>query len=130
MAYRQLPVAARTLLRSLQHAQSSGSRTTTITSACQLQQRSYTRPTSRLLYAVSNKDDPDDRNTLKPRRSEGTKSGNDDDVAHINGAFNPTETKPEDEMNSARDPEGGSVLDASGGNQGFSKPQGDNPGEG
>ncbi|KAK3692654.1 hypothetical protein B0T22DRAFT_447808 [Podospora appendiculata] len=80
-------------------------------------------PRARLPY----KDDQD-RTSLKPRPSEGTKSGSDSDVANLKDAFNPKMTNPEEQMeSSAREP-GGGALDASGGNQIFSKPFGDKPG--
>ncbi|KAK3333456.1 hypothetical protein B0T19DRAFT_126534 [Cercophora scortea] len=72
--------------------------------------------------------DDQDRTSLKPRPSEGTKSGSDSDVANFKDAFNPKMTNPEEQMaSSAREP-GGGFLDASGGNQIFSKPFGDKPG--
>jgi hypothetical protein len=75
-------------------------------------------PTPNLL---SYKDDQD-RQSLKPRRSEGTKSGWDDEVAEkTDAAFNPKKTSPEDAKASAAS--NGNPLEASGANQEFSKPQ-------
>lgn len=67
--------------------------------------------------------DDQDRNTLKPRSTEGTKSGRDDDVAKNSEAFDPSRTRPETERQG-----GGPELDVTGANQDVSKPQGDKPG--
>ncbi|KAG7286133.1 hypothetical protein NEMBOFW57_008436 [Staphylotrichum longicolle] len=73
------------------------------------------------LNLMSYKDDQD-RQSLKPRRSEGTKSGSDDEVAEkTDAAFNPNKTSPEDEKASAAN--NGNPLEASGANQEISKPQ-------
>lgn len=66
--------------------------------------------------------DTQDRESLKPSRTEGTMSGRDADVATENpdAAFNPSKTSPEAERAA-----GGTELDISGANQEISKPQGD-----
>ncbi|KAL0941835.1 uncharacterized protein CTRU02_204599 [Colletotrichum truncatum] len=82
--------------------------------------------TRTLAYTASTRfayKDDQDRNTLKPGSTEGTKSGRDQDVAEDSEAFNPSTTRPETERES-----GGSDLEVSGANQGMSKPQGDSPG--
>jgi len=72
---------------------------------------------------LSSKDDKD-RQSLNPRRSEGTKSGFDDEVAEkTDAAFNPKTTTPEAEKESAAKASNGNPLEASGANQEFSKPQ-------
>ena len=79
------------------------------------------RPTADLL---SYKDDQD-RQSLKPRPSEGTKSGSDDEVAEkTDAAFNPAKTSPEAEKDSAARASNGNPLEASGANQELSRPQG------
>jgi hypothetical protein len=79
--------------------------------------------------------DDQDRESLKPRPSDGTKSGSDTDVADKtqDAAWNPNKTRPGKEMDSAEqesESDGGNPLEASGANQELSKPQGDNPGAG
>ncbi|KFA62977.1 hypothetical protein S40285_06847 [Stachybotrys chlorohalonatus IBT 40285] len=70
--------------------------------------------------------DSQDRNSLKPTSTEGTKSGKDDDVAaNPDAAFNPSKTSPEEAERTAGVESNGNPLDASGANQGLSKPQGD-----
>ncbi|KAK3381341.1 hypothetical protein B0H63DRAFT_200805 [Podospora didyma] len=67
--------------------------------------------------------DDQDRQSLNPRPSEGTKSGSDDEVAqHKDAAFNPDITSPEAEAESVAKDGHSSVLDASGAYQNFSKP--------
>ncbi|KAF6833583.1 hypothetical protein CPLU01_05459 [Colletotrichum plurivorum] len=68
--------------------------------------------------------DDQDRNTLKPRSTEGTKSGRDEDVAKDSEAFDPSRTRPETQRQG-----GGPELEVSGANQEVSKPQGDKPGD-
>ena len=63
--------------------------------------------------------DDQDRQSLKPRRAEGTKSGTDDEVAQTDAAFNPKKTSPEEAKASAAS--NGNPLDASGANREFSK---------
>ncbi|AEO58856.1 hypothetical protein MYCTH_17585, partial [Thermothelomyces thermophilus ATCC 42464] len=72
---------------------------------------------------LSYKDDQD-RRSLKPRSSEGTKSGSDDQVAeNTEAAFNPNMTSPEEAKESAAKHSNGNPLEASGANQEFSKPR-------
>ncbi|KAK4154364.1 hypothetical protein C8A00DRAFT_14496 [Chaetomidium leptoderma] len=68
--------------------------------------------------------DDQDRESVKPRRAEGTVSGNDGEVAEkADAAFNPNITKPEDAKAAAARESNGNPLDGSGASQGFSKPQ-------
>lgn len=63
-----------------------------------------------------------DRESLNPRRSEGTNTGTDDQVAEkSDAAFNPNKTKPEDAKQSAAQHSNGNPLEASGANQEFSR---------
>ncbi|KAK1988116.1 hypothetical protein LZ30DRAFT_777128 [Colletotrichum cereale] len=64
--------------------------------------------------------DTQDRESLNPSATEGTKTGRDSDVAHEEGAFDPSTTRP-----AAEKDEAGGALDVSGANQAASKPQGD-----
>lgn len=64
--------------------------------------------------------DDQDRESLRPKPSEGTKSGTDDAAAESDAAFDRHDTDPESERK-----RGGKPLDASGANQELSKPQGD-----
>ncbi|KAM7191579.1 hypothetical protein V8F33_008811 [Rhypophila sp. PSN 637] len=74
--------------------------------------------------------DSQERDSLKPRRAEGTSTGSDDEVAKMDEAWDTSKTRPEEELEESRGQGGGwSMLDESGGNQEFSKPQGDNPSE-
>ncbi|KAK1994214.1 hypothetical protein LX36DRAFT_584778 [Colletotrichum falcatum] len=68
--------------------------------------------------------DTQDRESLNPGGTEGTKTGRDSEVAHEDGAFDPSTTRPETEKEEA----GGGSLDVSGANQAASKPQGDKAG--
>ncbi|KAK3292747.1 uncharacterized protein B0H64DRAFT_435436 [Chaetomium fimeti] len=75
-------------------------------------------PTANLL----SNEDSQDRQSLNPRRSEGTKSGFDDEVAEkSDAAFNPKNTTPEGEKESAAKASNGNPLEASGANQEFSR---------
>lgn len=66
--------------------------------------------------------DSQDRESLKPRAQESTRSGSDDDVAaNTDAAFNPDKTRPEQSAAETADGQ----LNASGANQEFNKPQGD-----
>ncbi|TQN68426.1 hypothetical protein CSHISOI_07030 [Colletotrichum shisoi] len=67
--------------------------------------------------------DTQDRESLNPSGTEGTKSRRDSEVAHEKGAFDPSTTRPGAEK---READGG-ALDVSGANQAASKPQGDKP---
>lgn len=73
--------------------------------------------------------DSQERDSLKPRRNEGTATGSDDEVASLEEAWDKARTRPEEELEESRRKGGWSVLDGSGGNQEFSKPQGDSPSE-
>ncbi|KAK4219966.1 hypothetical protein QBC37DRAFT_408950 [Rhypophila decipiens] len=74
--------------------------------------------------------DSQERDSLKPRKAEGTATGSDDEVAKMDEAWDTSKTRPEEELEESRGKDGGwSMLDESGGNQEFSKPQGDNPSE-
>ncbi|KAK3303492.1 uncharacterized protein B0T15DRAFT_540376 [Chaetomium strumarium] len=68
------------------------------------------------------KDNLQDRESLNPRRSEGTNFGVDDQVAEKSTAFNGNNTNPEAEKKSMDNESNGNPLDASGANQDFSKP--------
>ena len=71
--------------------------------------------------------DDQDRESLKPRANEYTKSGSDEEVAaNSEAAFDPKKTSPEEEQATAgagTDP--GNPLEASPSNQEFNKPRGD-----
>lgn len=68
--------------------------------------------------------DDQDRQSLKPRPSDNTKSGSDDQVAEkTDAAFNPNKTSPEEAKQSAAEESNGNPLEASGANQEFSKPR-------
>ena len=82
---------------------------------------------SRALHAPYK--DSMERDSLKPRRNEGTVTGSDEEVAHMDSSWNTGHNKPEEEMEDSRGSAGWSMLDESGANQEFSKPQGDNPSE-
>lgn len=84
-----------------------------------------TTPLARLPYKNSQ-----DRESLRPGSTEGTKSARDDEVAteHPDAAFNPDKTSPEEAMESSkrnRTPNGRDGLEASGANQEINKPTGD-----
>lgn len=82
----------------------------------------HTSPALRLPY----KDDQD-RESLKPRANENTRSSSDDEVAaNSSAAFDPKTTRPETAQAKAgagRDPS--NPLEASPSNQEFNKPRGD-----
>jgi hypothetical protein len=93
--------------------------TSTITAPSLYLTRKY-HPTSSL--TSGNKEPLKDREALNPRRSEGTKSGYDDEVAEkSDAAYNPKKTDPKEEKNSAQG--NGNPLEVSGANQEFSRPQ-------
>lgn len=66
--------------------------------------------------------DTQDRESLKPSGTEGSKSGRDSDIATNNpdAAFNPDKTSPEAAKSTS-----GPDIEFSGANQDMSKPQGD-----
>ncbi|KAL6806592.1 hypothetical protein GGI42DRAFT_286898 [Trichoderma sp. SZMC 28013] len=72
--------------------------------------------------------DSQDRQSLKPKSNNGTRSGTDDDVAaQKDAAFDPSKTKPtpESELETAGRGNETNPLNASGANQEFSKPMGE-----
>ncbi|KAK4105179.1 hypothetical protein N658DRAFT_491627 [Parathielavia hyrcaniae] len=69
---------------------------------------------TRQLLAINDQPMPD-RETLSPRRSEGTKSGTDDEAAQTNAAFDPQNTEPKREKESAQG--NGNPLGVSGANR-------------
>lgn len=92
--------------------------------------------TTRLGYPYK---DDQDRKSLKPKSTDSTRSGTDDDVAHTDVAFDPSKTRPETEKKQAdkeaKKKQGNkgtkiSPLEASPANQNISKPQGDHGKEG
>ena len=85
------------------------------------------RTATRALHAPYK--DSQERDSLKPRRNENTATGSDDEIAHMDEAYNTNHNKPEEELEASRGSSGWSMLDESGGNQEFSKPQGDQPSE-
>ncbi|RFU77185.1 hypothetical protein TARUN_5057 [Trichoderma arundinaceum] len=67
-----------------------------------------------------------DRESLKPASNDGTRSARDEDVtAQEDAAFNPRKTDPETQREAAGRGNETNPLDASGANQEFSKPMGD-----
>merc|ERR1712224_359055 len=90
---------------------------------CRLPRPFSTTSVSRFPYK-----DSQDRESLRPRAQEGSRSTSDDDVANNpDAAFNPHKTRPETEMKAAEEGRGddASPLEASGANQSFNKPRGD-----
>lgn len=84
----------------------------------------HATPARRLPYK-----DTQDRGTLKPRSSQNTGSARDDDVAaHPRAAFDPSVTRPEDELGAAgghdSDPSP-NPLEVSGANQPINNPRPD-----
>lgn len=68
--------------------------------------------------------DDQDRESLKPRPTDGTQSGSVYDVVDKKDAsFNPKNTEPEAERESAARESNGNPLEASGANQELSRPQ-------
>jgi hypothetical protein len=73
--------------------------------------------------------DTQDKDSLKPRSSEYSKSGDDDAAAGASSAFDPNTTSPEAEKNSNEQETGGDgALNVSPGNPEVSKPRGDQEG--
>ena len=68
--------------------------------------------------------DSQDKDTLKPRSTEYSKSGSDDGAAHSDAAFNPNKTSPEEAEATAEREVGGkdNSLNASPGNKDISQP--------
>ncbi|PTB44046.1 uncharacterized protein TrAFT101_002604 [Trichoderma asperellum] len=70
--------------------------------------------------------DSQDRESLKPRSNNGTRSARDDDVSdQKDAAFNPRKTDPESELEAAGRGNETNPLSASGANQEFNKPMGE-----
>lgn len=70
--------------------------------------------------------DAQDKDSLKPRSTQNTVSGRDDDlVDHPKAAFKQSQNAPETEREAAGENANGNPLEASGANQDLSKPQGD-----
>lgn len=70
--------------------------------------------------------DAQDKDSLKPRSTQNTVSGRDDDlVDHPKAAFGQSQNAPETELEMAGENADGNPLEASGANQDLSKPQGD-----
>lgn len=72
--------------------------------------------------------DDQDRESLKPRSTEGTKSGTDNAAAQSGAAFDPSTTSPEVAKDKAEREGGGNSLDVSGANPDKSKPLGESGG--
>ncbi|KAJ4393668.1 hypothetical protein N0V93_002883 [Gnomoniopsis smithogilvyi] len=68
--------------------------------------------------------DDQDRQSLKPKSTEGTKSGTDNETAQTDAAFDGSKTSPEEAHASAEKESDGNALDTSGANQSKSKPLG------
>lgn len=72
--------------------------------------------------------DDQDRESLKPKSTEGSKSGTDDAAAQSGAAFDPSTTSPEGAKDQAEREGGGNSLDVSGANHDKSKPLGNSGG--
>ncbi|KAL1875895.1 hypothetical protein Daus18300_003086 [Diaporthe australafricana] len=72
--------------------------------------------------------DDQDRESLKPRSTEGTKSGSDNAAAQSDAAFDPSTTSPEGAKEQAENEGGGNSLDMSGASHDKSKPLGNSGG--
>lgn len=72
--------------------------------------------------------DDQDRESLKPKSTEGSKSGTDDAAAQSSAAFDPSTTSPEGARDKAESEGGGNSLDVSGANHSKSKPLGESGG--
>ncbi|KAF2654790.1 hypothetical protein K491DRAFT_693453 [Lophiostoma macrostomum CBS 122681] len=109
-----------------------------MTRQCLRQASPLVRPTcpitARLLSTSSPRyaqKDSQDKDSLKPRSTEYSKSGSDDAVADSDEAFNPSKTRPEQEKSGSESESGGQSndpLDVSPGNPEVSKPRGDQEG--
>ena len=67
--------------------------------------------------------DDQDRESLKPRAQESSKSTSDEDAAHDDAAFDPNQTKPETAKDKGSQKPDGSPLEVSPANQDVSKPK-------
>lgn len=72
--------------------------------------------------------DDQDRESLKPKSTEGSKSGTDDAAAQSDAAFDPSTTSPEGAKDKAEAEGGGNPLEVSGANHEKSKPLGESGG--
>lgn len=73
--------------------------------------------------------DDQDRESLKPKSTEGSGSGTDHGAAESSAAFDPSNTSPEGARAKAEKEGGGNSLDVSGASPEKSKPFGDSGGE-
>lgn len=89
----------------------------------QLQSFFHSSPASRLPY----KDDQD-RESVKPKSTEGSLSGTDGDAAASDAAFDPSTTGPEEAKDQADKGSGGNPLETSGAKPSKSKPLGEDGG--
>ncbi|KAJ4419752.1 hypothetical protein N0V82_004795 [Gnomoniopsis sp. IMI 355080] len=112
-----------TILRSQARARTFTTRQRLSISSINATRSYHNTPSLRLPY----KDDQD-RESLKPRSTEGTKSGTDSDAAQTDAAFDGSKTSPEAAHESAEKEENGNSLDTSGANQSKSKPLGEEGG--
>jgi len=74
--------------------------------------------------------DSQNRESLKPRATDGTRSGATNDVAHQDdAAFDPNKTRPEEQRQAAEEEGGGNPLEFSGANKDVAtaKPESDSP---
>ena len=72
--------------------------------------------------------DDQDRNSLKPKSTEGSKFGTDQGAAETDAAFEPSNTRPEEEKEAAGNKNEGNPLAVSGANLKKSVPLGDKGG--
>lgn len=72
--------------------------------------------------------DDQDRNSLKPKSTENSQSGTDQDVAMTDAAFDPSKTQPEEEKMAAGNEKEDSPLAVSGADTKMSFPLGNNGG--
>ncbi|KAI3398967.1 hypothetical protein diail_7994 [Diaporthe ilicicola] len=72
--------------------------------------------------------DDQDRESLKPRSTEGSKSGSDNAAAHSGAAFDPSTTSPEGAKKKAEAEGGSNPLEVSGASHEKSKPLGNSGG--
>jgi len=72
--------------------------------------------------------DDQSRSSLKPKSTEGSKSGTDQGVAETNTAFDPSTTRPEEEKNEAGKGKRGNPLGVSGADRKSSLPLGEEGG--
>lgn len=68
--------------------------------------------------------DDQDRESLKPKSTDGSKSGTDNEVAHSSAAFDPSTTSPESAKEKAEGGGGDNPLEVSGASHDKSKPLG------